>query len=74
MLLGLYEVKGEGIQIKLADNNTGILKNGNEAFDLSAQLVHYDDLIEVINALNNAGAEAISINGTKNYSNNCNNL
>ena len=65
MLLGLYEVKGEGIQIKLADNNTGILKNGNEAFDLSAQLVHYDDLIEVINALNNAGAEAISINGQR---------
>ncbi len=26
MLLGLQEVKGEGLLIKLADNNTGILK------------------------------------------------
>lgn len=65
MLLGLEEVTGEGLQIKLADNNSGILKNGNEAFDLSSQLVHYDDLIEVVNALNNAGAEAISINGQR---------
>ncbi len=65
MLLGLYEVKGEGLEIKLADNNTGVLKNGNEALDLSSQLVHYDDLIEVVNALNNAGAEAISINGQR---------
>ena len=58
MLLGLQEVKGEGLLIKLADNNTGILKNGSEALDPSSQIVHYDDLIEVINALNNAGAEA----------------
>lgn len=65
MLLGLEEVTGEGLQIKLADNNTGILNNGNEALDLSSQLVHYDDLIEVVNALNNAGAEAISINGQR---------
>ena len=65
MLLGLQEVKGEGLLIKLADNNTGILKNGSEALDPSSQIVHYDDLIEVINALNNAGAEAISINGVR---------
>lgn len=65
MLLGLEEVSGEGLIINLADNNTGILKNGNEALDLSSQLVHDDDLIEVVNALNNAGAEAISINGQR---------
>ena len=65
MLLGLQEVKGEGLLIKLADNNTGILKNGSEALDPSSQIVHYDDLIEVINALNNAGAEAISVNGQR---------
>ena len=65
MLMGTNEVRGEGLQIKLADNNTGILKNGNEALDLSSQVVHYDDLIEVVNALNNAGAEAISINGQR---------
>ena len=65
MLMGTNEVRGEGLQIKLADNNTGILKNGNEALDLSSQVVHYDDLIQVVNALNNAGAEAISINGQR---------
>ena len=65
MLLGLQEVKGEGLLIKLADNNTGILKNGSEALDPSSQIVHYDDLIEVINALNNSGAEAISVNGQR---------
>jgi len=65
MLLGLSEVKGEGLQIMIADNNTGTLKNESEALDLSSQVVHYDDLIEVINALNNAGAEAISINGQR---------
>ena len=58
-------LKGEGLLIKLADNNTGILKNGSEALDPSSQIVHYDDLIEVINALNNAGAEAISVNGQR---------
>ena len=65
MLLGLSEVKGEGLRIVIADNNTGTLKNESEALDLSSQVVHYDDLIEVINALNNAGAEAISINGQR---------
>lgn len=65
MLLGLSEVKGEGLQIVIADNNTGTLKNESEALNLSSQVVHYDDLIEVINALNNAGAEAISINGQR---------
>lgn len=65
MLLGLSEVKGEGLQIVIADNNTRTLKNESEALDLSSQVVHYDDLIEVINALNNAGAEAISINGQR---------
>jgi len=65
MLLGLSEVKGEGLQIVIADNNTGTFKNESEALDLSSQVVHYDDLIEVINALNNAGAEAISINGQR---------
>ena len=65
MLLGLSEVKGEGLQIVIADKKTGTLKNESEALDLSSQVVHYDDLIEVINALNNAGAEAISINGQR---------
>ncbi len=61
MLLGTVEVKGDGLEITLADNNaaaTGLL-------DPSKVLVHYDDLLQVVNALNNAGAEAISINGQR---------
>lgn len=65
MLLGTYEVQGPGIEITLTDNNTGISKDGMEVIDLSQLIVHYDDLLEVINSLNNAGAEAISINGQR---------
>lgn len=65
MLLGTYNVQGPGIEITLTDNNTGISKDGMEVIDLSKLVVHYDDLLEVINALNNAGAEAISINGQR---------
>ena len=56
--LGLTEVVGQGITITLSDGD-GL---GSNKLDLSSYLVHYSDLIEVINALKNAGAEAISIN------------
>ena len=65
MLLGLVDVQGPGIEITVADNNTGIGKDGQEIFDLSTQVVHFDDLLTIINSLNNAGAEAISINGQR---------
>lgn len=56
--LGLTELVGQGITITLKDG-TG---SGGSKLDLSSYLVHYSDLIEVINALKNAGAEAISVN------------
>lgn len=65
MLLGNYEVQGPGVEITLTDNNTGISKDGMEVIDLSQLVVHYNDLLEVINALNNADAEAISVNGQR---------
>jgi len=65
MLLGTYEVNGPGIIITLSDNNTGMLQNGEQVLDFNQLIVHDDDLIQVINALNNAGAEAISINGQR---------
>lgn len=58
MLLGTIEVQGQGLQITVADNNTAAAA----AIDPSSMLVHDDDLIQIVNALNNAGAEAISIN------------
>lgn len=61
MLLGTTEVQGQGLQITVADNNTAAAT----AIDPSSMLVHDDDLIQIVNALNNAGAEAISINGQR---------
>lgn len=64
-LLGNTDVKGNGVVIVLADNH-GI---SNElpllATDVSEYVLHYIDLIQVVNALKNAGAEAISINGQR---------
>lgn len=65
MLLGLTEVTGPGFEIILSDNNTGLTSEGNKVLDITSQIVHYDDLLQVVNALNNAGAEAISINGNR---------
>lgn len=55
--LGFTEVVGKGITITLIDGEV----TGSK-LDVSSYLVHYSDLIEVVNALKNAGAEAISIN------------
>lgn len=65
MILGTLEVKGPGLEIILTDNNTGLTADGQEIIDLMTQVVHQQDLMEVINALNNAGAEAISVNGQR---------
>lgn len=61
MLLGLTDVKGEGIIITLDDNRNIENQEGN----LSQYLVHEEDLLQVINELFNAEAEAISINDNR---------
>ena len=58
LMLGLTEVKGEGIIIILDDN-----RNAKDEINMSQYLVHEEDLLQVVNELFNAGAEAISING-----------
>lgn len=60
-LLGLTEVKGEGIIIKLDDNRN---VEGDE-LNLSQYIVHEEDLLQVVNELFNAGAEAVSINDNR---------
>ena len=47
ILLGTTEVEGNGITIELEDGK---------------DLVHQEDLIEIVNELKNAGAEAIAVN------------
>lgn len=56
-LLGYSEVSGQGIIITLKDANSSTV-SGNA----TDYIVHDGDLLEVVNALKNAGAEAISIN------------
>ena len=63
--LGLTDVKGSGIVITLKDNNTVKRSNISPLDNIELYLVHAGDLVEVINALRNAGAEAISINGQR---------
>ena len=65
-LLGLTELTGTGIIVTLADNDSidvSIVGNVND------YVVHDGDLIEIVNELKNAGAEAISINGQRITSN-----
>lgn len=59
-LLGYTDVKGPGIIITLKDADSSILKG-----PATDGIVHDEDLFRVVNALKNAGAEAISINGQR---------
>ncbi len=60
-LLGLTNVIGSGIVIELEDGTNPILAIDNPS-DL---LIHNDDLMNLLNELRNAGAEAIEINGQR---------
>lgn len=57
ILLGYNEVSGQGLIITLKDANASTVKGNATDY-----IVHDGDLLEVVNALKNAGAEAISIN------------
>ena len=56
---GLTEVSGSGVTVTMNDSTT---KGGG---DMNAYLVHAEDLLSVVNELNGAGAEAVSINGQR---------
>ena len=60
MYLGNTEVKGTGIIVTVSDAEPSSI-NGDVYFSI----VHDADLLELVNALKNAGAEAISINGER---------
>lgn len=61
-LLGLTEVTGQGVIVTLKDSQS---TNLSSLVDYSSLLVHYGDIINVINELKNAGAEAISVNNQR---------
>ncbi len=58
-LLGLTEVSGQGLIIRLDENRE---VNSNEVINISGYLVHEEDLLYIVNELFNAEADAISIN------------
>lgn len=62
-ILGLSEVTGYGLVITLNDNQKISLTNWLD--DPNWLIVHDTDLINIVNELKNAGAEAISINNQR---------
>lgn len=65
MLLGLTPVKGPGIVIKLSDNPDASKDAGPDAGPFLPGIVHDFDLLQVVNELRSAKAEAIAINGVR---------
>lgn len=64
-LLGLTKLKGQGIIITLEDDPNATRETVGVLDDVSNYIVHYIDIINVVNELKNAGAEAISVNGQR---------
>lgn len=61
-ILGLTDVKGEGVIITLKDNNNVTNDNIGIADDIRSYLVHDANLRDIIRKLKISGAEAISVN------------
>ena len=57
---GLTQVTGQGVEITLDDNYTGM--RDNPSGDPNKYIIHYDDLLSVVSDLKSSGAEAIAIN------------
>lgn len=58
-LLGLTDVSGKGMIIKLDENRE---VDSNEVVNINGYLVHEEDLLYIVNELFNSGADAVSIN------------
>ena len=65
MIIGLTDVEGPGVIVTMKDDNTVTAETINPADDISLHLVHYSDILTIVNELENAGAEAISVNGQR---------
>lgn len=60
LLLGNTEVVGKGVIVTLEDGDSTVVKGFVRDY-----IVHDGDILEIINSLKNAGAEAISVNGQR---------
>ena len=59
VIIGTTDVEGQGIKITMNDASNEFIE---EPDDYELGIIHNTDIIQVINDLKNAGAEAISIN------------
>ena len=59
--LGYTELTGKGIRITLKDGEDKKIKTD----DPTQMIVHDTDILDIVNVLRNAGAEAISVNGQR---------
>lgn len=62
-LLGYSKVSGEGIKLTIMDSSNQFSQT--EGNSISSKILHNTDMIQVVNELKIAGAEAISINGQR---------
>ena len=60
---GITPLEGPGITILLDDNNSGLISSPND--DPNRYVLHYENLLYIVNDLRTAGAEGISINGQR---------
>ncbi len=60
--LGLTELSGVGIKITVSD---AVIKKESTTIDYAQLIVHDTDILQIINILRNAGAEAISVNNQR---------
>lgn len=60
-LIGLVDVEGKGIEVTVKDDPNVTI----DSIAIENHIVHDVDLRWIVNVLNNAGAEAISINGQR---------
>ena len=63
MTAGLTDVEGRGVTVTLEDSRN--FSQGAGSVETNAFLIHAEDILSVINELNVAGAEAVSINGQR---------
>ena len=61
VLSGTTEVTGQGVRITVTDATNSI----NSLIDPIELIVHDTDILEIVNELKNAGAEAIEVNGQR---------
>ncbi|MDD3838972.1 MAG: DUF881 domain-containing protein [Clostridia bacterium] len=65
MLAGLVKVEGPGIIVALDDKDSKLSFEEDGEIEYMPNIISHEDILKVVNELNAAGAEAISVNGER---------